>query len=331
MAYFEKIKQFGNPGFLPEGWFWLERSSAIKTGKAYPIKFLNTDLVLYRGEDGVVRAFDAHCPHMGAHLCDGFVEKNSIRCPFHFWKYDENGVCTEIPAQKDTSKISKLRAHKVKEQYGLIWIWTGSDEDQEEIPVIPEIRGMPLDYMMGSRFIKNCSPNVVMINAIDIQHFRSVHQMIVDLDMKATPLSERCIQFSNITDIPEKNFLLKFAKRFYKKCLTYELTYWWGHIGTVMVGPDFLHFYIMFALRPTPDGKTEGQTILITKKRKGLAGLILNPIVLFISKLVADHFAKGDTIIFSRIKFKYQTPIKADKAIIDFIEHYELQNAGLKY
>lgn len=331
MAYFEKIKKFGVSGFVPEGWYWLVRSSEVKKGKAYPAKFLNVDLVIYRGEDGIVRGFDAHCPHMGAHLCDGFVEGNSIRCPFHYWKYDELGKCSEIPAQKEVANIPGLKSHKVREAYGLIWLWTGHEEDTEEIPVIPELRGIPLDSTLGSNFVKNCHPNVVMINAIDIQHFRSVHQLIVDLDMKVTPLTDRCIQFSNTTPVPEKNLFLKFAKRFYHKALTYEMTYWWGHTGSVMVGPDFLHFYIIFALRPTLDGKTEGQTILVTKERKGLLGKIINPVLLFATKLVGDYFAKGDTIIFTRINFKYKTPIKADKAIIDFIEHYEKQNSAGKY
>lgn len=331
MAYFEKIQQFGVNGFVPEGWYWLVRSHEIKKGKAIPVKFLDTELVLYRGEDGKMRAFDAHCPHMGAHLCDGFVEGNSIRCPFHFWKYDEHGICSEIPAQKETNNIPGLISHKVSEAYGLVWLWTGQKDDLEEIPVIPELSGIPLDVKLGSNFVKNCHPNVVMINAIDIQHFRSVHQLIVDLDMKVTPLSPRCIQFSNTTPVPEKNVFLKFASRFYKKALTYEMTYWWGHTGSVMVGPDFLHFYIIFALRPTLDGKTEGQTILVTRKRKGIIGAVINPVLLYATKLVGDYFAKGDTIIFTRINFKYRTPIKADRAIIEFVEHYEKQKAGKTY
>lgn len=331
MAYFEKIKQFGVNGFVPEGWYWLVKSDEVPRGKAVPAKFLKTDLVIYRGQDNQIRAFDAHCPHMGAHLCDGFVEGNSIRCPFHFWKYDELGVCTEIPAQKETGNIPGLKAHKVREAYGLIWLWTGNEEDTEQVPVIPELQGIPLDYKLGSTFVKNCHPNVVMINAIDIQHFQSVHQLIVDLDMKVTPLSPRCIQFSNTTPVPEKNWFLKWAKQFYKKALTYEMTYWWGHTGSVMVGPDFLHFYIIFALRPTLDGKTEGQTILVTKERKGLFGSLVNPVLLFATKLVGDYFAKGDTIIFTRINFKYRTPIKKDIAIIEFVEHYEKQNASEKY
>ena len=325
MAYSEKIQKFGVNGFVPEGWYWLERSGEVLKGKAKPAKFLNQELVLYRGEDGAIRAFDAHCPHMGAHLCDGFVEGNSIRCPFHYWKYDETGRCIEIPAQAETSKIPQLNSHKVSEAYGLIWLWTGRHDDTETVPVIPELAGLALDSRLGSNFVKECHPNVVMINAIDVQHFRSVHQLVVDLEMKVTPLSPRCIQFSNTTPVPEKNFFLKLVKKFYKTALTYEMTYWWGHTGSVMVGPDFLHFYIIFALRPTLDGKTEGQTILVTKKRPGLLGLLANPVLLFATKLVGDYFAKGDTIIFSRINFKFKTPIRADKAIIDFVEHYEAQ------
>lgn len=331
MPYFERIKQFGVNGFVPEGWYWLMRSDEVKKGKAYPAKFLKTELVIFRGLDNQVKAFDAFCPHMGAHLCDGTVEENSIRCPFHFWKFGPDGKCVEIPAQKETTNIPGLNSHKVQEAYGLIWLWTGENSDSEEIPVIPELKGFELDSKLGSQFIKNCHPNVVMINAIDAQHFRSVHQLIVDLNMKVTPLSKRCIQLSNTTPMPDKNPVLRFAKRFYKKALTYEMTYWWGHTGSVMVGPDFLHFYIIFALRPNLDGYTEGQTILVTKKRTGPVGLLINPILLFATKLVGDYFAKGDTIIFNRIKFKFNTPIKADKAIIDFVEHYEGQKAASRY
>jgi hypothetical protein len=149
--------------------------------------------------------------------------------------------------------------------------------------------------------------------------------------MKVTPLSDRCIQFSNVTPMPEKNLLLRLAKRFYARALTYEMTYWWGHTGSVMVGPDFLHFYIIFALRPTPDGKTEGQTILVTRRRPGVLGLLVNPLLLFATKLVGNYFAKGDTIIFSRIHFNFRTPIRADKAIIDFVEHYEKQTSSKTY
>lgn len=323
MSYQETLQNFGNAKFLPEGWYWLIKSSEVKTGKAKPAKLSDKDFVVYRGSDNSIRIMDAHCPHMGAHLCDGFVEGNDIRCPFHYWKFNDKGNCIEIPAQKEIKNVQQLKTYPHREKYGLIWVWAGDPDKIEEVPVIPELVGKELDYTLGSRFIKNCHPNVVMINAIDAQHFKSVHNLVVDLDMKPTVLTPRCIQLSNTTPLPQKNFFLKWASKFYKNALTYEMTYWWGHVGSVMVGPDFLHFYIIFALRPTADGVTEGQTILVTEKRK--MGWLLNPVILFLTKLVGNYFAKGDTIIFSRIKFNFKTPLKADKSIIDFIEHYEGQ------
>lgn len=323
MSYQDSLDKFGKIGVLPEGWYWLLRSDQLKNKEAKPTELLDLKLVVYRGEDGRVKILDAHCPHMGAHLCDGFVEGNSIRCPFHYWKFSDEGKCIEIPAQSETKNIPPLKSYKCEEAYGLIWIWTGHSSDTETVPVIPELKNIATEFKLGSHFFKNCHPNVVMINAIDAQHFRSVHNLIVDLNMKPTALSSRCIQLSNTTPLPQKNFFLKWAAQFYKNSLTYEMTYWWGHVGSVMVGPDFLHFYIIFALRPCLDGSTEGQTILITKKRK--FGSLINPILLFLTKLVGDYFAKGDTIIFSRINFNFRTPIRADGAIISFVEHYEKQ------
>lgn len=323
MGYGEKLRQFGRTGFLPEGWFWLMTSKDVGRGQARPAAFAGREFVVFRGEDGAVRVMDAHCPHMGAHLCDGSVEGNEIRCPFHRWKFDGQGRCVEIPVQRETRLVPPLRSYRVAEAYGLIWLWTGDDDDLETVPVIPELEGVEVDWSHGNAFRKNCHPNVVMINAIDAHHFRSVHQLIVDLDMRPRVLSPRCIQFSNATPMPGKNAFLRWAKKFYAKALTYEMTYWWGHTGSVMVGPDFLHFYIIFALRPTADGATEGRTILVTRRRPW--GWLVNPVILFLTKLVGNYFAKGDTMIFSRIKFDFRTPLRADRAIVEFAEHYENQ------
>ncbi len=328
MSYTEKISKFGHKNFVPEGWFWLIPSCDVKPKQAKPARFLDHDFVVMRGEDSIIRVFDAYCPHMGAHLCDGTVEKNSIRCPFHYWKFDSNGICEEIPVQSETKGVSPLKKYRTGERYGLIWIWYGEQNSEVEILVIPELAGLPLDSTLGKPFTKLCHPNVMMINAIDAQHFRSVHKLVVDLNMEPEVLSKHCIQFSNTTTLPVKNFFLKWASQFYKNALTYQLTYWWGHTGAVTLGPDFLHFHIIFSLRPNSQGQAEGQTILLTKKRAGLMGFLVNPILLYLTKLVGNYFAKGDTLIFSRIKFNYQTPIKADRAILHFIQHYELQNEG---
>jgi phenylpropionate dioxygenase-like ring-hydroxylating dioxygenase large terminal subunit len=317
-------KVFNNPEKIIEGWYWAMPSSALKRGRVKPFNFFGRDLALYRGEDNRVVALDAYCPHMGAHLAEGNVEGNAIRCLFHYWKYDAQGQCVEIPCQKNSSFLPQIQTWAVEEKYGLVWLWAGG-EPKHRLPFVPELENEECDYLLANRFVKACHPNVMMINAIDAQHFNSVHNLPVDLHLEPTIINDNCIKFTNTTKISRTSRLTKFLSHFYKDALTYALCYFFASTGTVTIGPDFLHFHIMFALRATKEGKSEGQTILITRKRKGLFGKVWSRILLWLTRAVGAYFAKGDTLIFKTIKFNFRTPVKADSAIIRFIEHAEKQ------
>ena len=309
-----------------EGWYWALRSSELKRGRTASLNFLGRELVVYRGEDGRVVALDAYCPHMGAHLAEGKVEGDSIRCLFHYWKYDPEGRCTEIPCLPFTDFVPRIRPWQVTEQYGLIWIWAGATPRQP-IPFAPELAGQRCDYRLGRSFVKACHPNVMMINAIDAQHFNSVHHLPVHLNLEPEVVNENCIIFRNTTRVPPSSWLTRLLGRFYQDALTYTLSYWFGSTGSVTIGPDFLHFHIIFALRPSADGRSEGQTIFLTRHRDGLIGKLVNRALLMLTRAVSAYFAQGDTLIFKTIRFNFRTPIKADLPIIRFIQHVERQPA----
>ena len=331
MGYSDRLVKFNCPGFIPEGWFWLLRSADLKRGQAKAIEFAGRDMAVYRGADGGVRAMDAYCPHMGAHLGDGIVAGNNLKCLFHNWDFDSAGRCVNMPGKKQSGSAPSIRTYKASEKYGLIWLWTGSLDTTESIPAIPELAGLEVDAAFGNRFIKNCHPNVVMINAIDANHFNTVHNLVLNLKMDKQVLSPHAVRFHNSTRVPKTTRLARLIGSFYAGPLTYDMTYWYGHTGSVTLGPDFLHFYIIFALRPLTDGRTEGQTILVTKKRRGVFGTLVNRFILALTTIVGNYFAKGDTIIFSKIKFNFKTPTAADQAIIEFIEHYEMQKPSAEF
>jgi hypothetical protein len=165
----------------------------------------------------------------------------------------------------------------------------------------------------------------MMINAIDEQHFNWVHHLPVDLNLEPEVINENCILFRNTTSIPGRSRLTRFLRGFYRDVLTIVLSYWFGSTGTVTMGPDFQHFHIIFALRPTADGRSEGQTILVTRHRPGWIGRFRSLVLLVLTQAVSLFFAKGDTQIFKTIRFDFRTPIKADRPVISFIQHVELQ------
>ncbi len=328
MASLAEPKIFNQKNAVVESWYWAMKSKELKTGQVKHLTFLGEELAIYRGEDNKVYAMAAYCPHMGAHLAEGSVDGNGIRCFFHAWKFSQTGELVDIPCRKNGPGLSeKIKTYSVTEKYDTIWIFTG-DTPTHEVHEIPELKGIPLDTSFGNQFEKDCHPNVVMINAIDAHHFTSVHNLPVDVRFETTSLDKNSIQFSNTTKIPHTRWYLKFFSKFYANYLTYSMVYTAGSTGSVTVGPDFLHCHIIFALRPTPTGSTEGQTILVTRKRKGLIGLLVNPIILFATKCVGNYFAKGDTEVFKTIKFQFNRPIKEDDSIIKFMQHLEQQKTA---
>jgi phenylpropionate dioxygenase-like ring-hydroxylating dioxygenase large terminal subunit len=326
MSYLE-TKIFNRAFHLTEGWYWLLPSRELKRGKASAVNLMGKELVVYRGDNSQVVALDAYCPHMGAHLAEGKVEGNAIRCFFHNWKFNANGDCTDIPCLAQTlNKKVTTRSWHVTEKFDLIWLWVGETVPAHAIPEVPELAGQRVVSSLGKPFQKNCHPNVVMINAIDEQHFHTVHKLPGSvLKMEPEMIDQYNICFENTGKVPNQTKLSRLIGRFYQGPLTYALSYWYGHLGTVTLGPDFLHLYIMFALRQTSEGKTAGQTIVFTKYRKGVLGWLFNKSILFLTKLAGHYFAIGDTRIFQSIHFNFKTPIAADRAVIFFIKHLEQQ------
>ena len=148
------------------------------------------------------------------------------------------------------------------------------------------------------------------------------------MDLKPIPLSPVTIRLENQTPVPTDNLLGRIVKPLYKRnVLTYFLDYWYASTGVVCLGPDFLHFYLMFPHRPTPNGGTEGTMVFLAKRRKGIFGKLLAKAVCWITYVVGTYFEKGDRLIFESIRFDMKAPVKADLPIIEFIRHVEGQTA----
>ncbi|OLP19403.1 (2Fe-2S)-binding protein [Leptolyngbya sp. 'hensonii'] len=320
-----QVKVFNHPDCFIPGWYWALPSRQLRVGQVKPVTLQGRDLALYRGRDGRAIAVDAYCPHMGAHLAEGRVEEDGLRCFFHNWKFNTQGHCIEMPGVEPLIPL-QIQTWPTAEHYGLIWVWTGTTPSSPP-PTVPELEQADCDVRLGAHFYKNCHPNVVMINAIDAHHFNTVHNLPLEIHFVKQDRQDKAILFSNTTRGGQDSWLIRLIQPLYKQEGTYSLCYWYGSTGTVTLGPDCLHFYILFTLRMLPEGKTEGQTVLITPKRSGVAGWLLNRLILQVTQWVGNYFARGDTRIFQTIQFDFQTPTKADQSIIQFIQHLEQQPA----
>ena len=318
---------FNRADRFAQGWYWAIASKDLKRDSPKALTLLGRDLVLYRQTSGEPVALDAYCPHLGAPLAQGQVKQGQIRCPLHHWQFDESGKCVSSPGCEPSKSV---KSWPTAERYGLVWVWVGASQETPKaypLPHVPELAGLNCDTSLSTFFRRNCHPNVVLINAIDAHHFNSVHNLPLEIQFEAETLSEGAIKFSNTTRGGEASRFVRLIRPLYPDAVTYRLCYWYGSTGTVTVGPDFLNFYLMFALRPAANGATEGWVVLLTPERSGPLGRLFNRVALAVTKGVAVYFAQGDREVFNSIKFDFKTPLQADRSISQFIKHVEQQPA----
>lgn len=163
---------------IPNGWFQVAYADEVQPGQVLPLKYFDRDLVLFRTESGEAQVLDAFCPHLGAHLgYGGKVEGSCIRCPFHAWKFDGAGKCTEVPYAKKIPANAKIRAWHVRELAGLILVWhdAGGRPPHWELPEVAEHGHEEWTDYERRRWTVHTRNQEMAENAVDSAHFHYLH------------------------------------------------------------------------------------------------------------------------------------------------------------
>ena len=71
---------------------------------------LSENVVLWRGEDGKVRAAENVCPHRFLPLSQGRVQGNELQCGYHGLTFDGDGVCVDAPTQDAPPANCRIRS-----------------------------------------------------------------------------------------------------------------------------------------------------------------------------------------------------------------------------
>ena len=166
---------------FPTGWFQVAWSDELRPGDVRTLRYFDTELVMFRGEDGTAAVLNAHCPHMGAHLgYGGRVKDCTIVCPFHGWQWDANGNNALVPSEGTARSRPVLGAWDVRETNGIVWLWYDQAHrppmwdpvaerrhEQDFLPVMP---GCALKWENV-----HARPQYMIENVVDLDHFPWVH------------------------------------------------------------------------------------------------------------------------------------------------------------
>ena len=126
--------------YLRKYWHPIAGESEFNDVSIKAIRILGEDLVLYKDLSGNYGLVNRKCPHRGADMSYGFVEKEGIRCSYHGWQFNGKGNCIHQPYEEICDVSGKLKStthiksYPVKAKAGLLWAYMGPTP----IPELPD-------------------------------------------------------------------------------------------------------------------------------------------------------------------------------------------------
>ncbi|WP_139813260.1 Rieske 2Fe-2S domain-containing protein, partial [Prescottella equi] len=118
------------PERFARGWHCVGLTRDLRDGKPHPIHAFGTKLVVFADSEGDLKVLDAYCRHMGGDLSQGEIKGDSVACPFHDWRWNGKGRCTDIPYARRVPPLAKTRAWTTMEKDGLLFVWHDPEGNQ---------------------------------------------------------------------------------------------------------------------------------------------------------------------------------------------------------
>ena len=115
-------------------------------GDYFELRVGRYSVILVRGRDGELRAFQNACQHRGNVLCTGSGQGlRNLRCPYHGWMYDLRGALQGVPSQKGFGELDReglaLKPVQVDTWGPMVFV----NLDPDAMPLGTYLEGVPED------------------------------------------------------------------------------------------------------------------------------------------------------------------------------------------
>lgn len=160
---------------LADHWYVVAEGADVDD-QPVAVRLLGRDLVIWRAASGDIVAAPDRCPHREAPLSHGSVEDGCLVCPYHGWKFGDEGHCVEVPssgAGRPVPPAAHLPVVAAQERYGLVWLCLG--DPASDIPNMAAESDDRYRRINSGVEVWATSATRMTDNFLDISHFPYVH------------------------------------------------------------------------------------------------------------------------------------------------------------
>jgi nitrite reductase/ring-hydroxylating ferredoxin subunit len=319
-----KMKIFNNWDVVAKGWYIACHTRELAQNQAKSVNLCGQRIVIFRGQDGKVRALDAYCPHLGTDLGIGRVDGNLIRCFFHHWAFDGDGKCQHIPCQQNIPNKAKLQSYATDEKYGFIWVYPDT-KAPHGVAEFDELKDKSIVTVYDKAFERSCHHHICMMNGIDAQHLQTVHKLNIHMNLSLQQnTSGTIIDFTLSGEFPQTTFRERIGRKILGNSYEYTMRYADGCLGllTIMKNVRLIPpLHMIYAYTPIEPGRIKIQPIYIAERRKGLFGWLVTYILLFLTKLAYYFLRDEDGMIYDNIRYHPNAMLSIDEPLIQYMNY----------
>jgi phenylpropionate dioxygenase-like ring-hydroxylating dioxygenase large terminal subunit len=272
------------------------------------VDFLDGRVIVFRGASGKVQVLSAYCPHLGSDLSVGEVQGDTVRCAFHHWQYDLDGVCVKTGIGDPPPPGACLFRFPTAEKHGLIWAFNG-EAPLFALPDFPYPEDELVMKVESFDMLFPVDPWVLCCNTPDMQHIKALHNITFDQEDP-----DEAIEWTNhsmLYDFKGKHANgepIEYRVGIYGTTIFYQSSVFNGR---------WFGFLAPFAM-PRP-GQTKTYMILVARKADGDEAA--NEAFLDFAMDLEKKVVSEDVLIMQTIRFKPGTLTKSDKALAKFMQY----------
>jgi phenylpropionate dioxygenase-like ring-hydroxylating dioxygenase large terminal subunit len=300
-------------------WYPICLSSELATGQILSVDFMNGRVIALRDTNGKPHVLSAFCRHLGADLVGGELIGDTVRCPYHHWRYDMQGQCvaTAIDKPPAAAKLFRFPAH---EGMGLVWAFNGTEPLFD--PPAWEVPESQMAVVATQEYVENNDHFVPFSNSCDIQHLVVVHGMKLDINPESVTITPHTLEYLQSQDAPGMGHLDMMIHMHGSN----TLLLWSKTMGRMM--------YMMSCGRPLPGNRTQIYQAAATPLRdvpgdEQMAAAMNNQSLAFGRQLMDE-----DRPTFSRISFRQDILTHSDRMLakyFDWVRAFPRTNIACDY